>query len=99
MEDTYYYREILIIGGSVAISSVIKVTMEQSGYSCTAKNMESHFTYSRMWTRHLLVQEDMRFFIFRGREGFDEKSRNDVHLGGRRGGCDSWKWTVRKEGP
>ena len=65
LEDTYYYREILIIGGSVAISSVIKVTMEQSGYSCTAKNMESHFTYSRMWTRHLLVQEDMRFFIFR----------------------------------
>ena len=72
MEDTYYYRDILIIGGSVAISSVIKVTMEQSGYSCTAKNMESHFTY-RMWTRHLLVQEDMRFFIFRRREGFDEK--------------------------
>ena len=34
--------------------------------------MESHFTY-RMWTRHLLVQEDMRFFIFRRREGFDEK--------------------------
>ena len=77
MEDTYYYREILIIGGSVAISSVIKVTMEQSGYSCTAKNMESHFTYSRMWTRHplliVLVQDDMRFFIFRRRERFDEK--------------------------
>ena len=72
MEDTYYYREILIIGRSVAISSVIKVTMEQSGYSCTAKNMESHFTY-RMWTRHLLVQEDMRFFIFGRRERFDEK--------------------------
>ena len=61
----------------MAISSVIKVTMEQSGYSCTAKNMESHFTYSRMWTRHplliVLVQDDMRFFIFRRREGFDEK--------------------------
>ena len=57
----------------MAISSVIKVTMEQSGYSCTAKNMESHFTYSRMWTRHLLVQEDMRFFIFRRRQRFDEK--------------------------
>ena len=44
----------------------------ESGYSCTAKNMESHFTY-RMWTRHLLVQEDMRFFIFGRRERFDEK--------------------------